>query len=390
MMSKKKKKPNRKPVVKKVQQQEQKTSPKSSRSIAKFFVIRKKTNEAKSNKDAQKVSAEKPQSTVPLVVTSKPKAKDQAVPNWIVIEPETLAKIEEHAFSVLDAEVGGMLFGSIENGKTTIVGMVPARTKSVDQISLTFTHEVWELILSEGSQLYPDSAIIGWYHTHPSFGLFLSEYDAFIQRNFFGSNGQLALVIDPIEGSLGWFTSGANDSITKLGVAKTSRGASAKTERESPQLSSSRSHTLTYAQAGFAAAAAAVVFGFVGFGISQMNVPVDLSAQVASDSYFLNKILTKELDYVYTVQKGDTLVSLTNLFYGVGQSTDLISKYNPLLKGALKVGDQLNIYKPKLYIDWEFSPPQPPTPSPSPTETTPAPTPTKTTTKPNPFPSTSN
>jgi proteasome lid subunit RPN8/RPN11 len=315
----------------------------------------------------------------------KPKPVDTPVPSWIVIDNETLVTIEKHAYSVLDAEVGGMLFGSIEDGNTVIRGMVPARTKSVDQISLTFTHEVWDKILVEGSQLYPDSSIVGWYHTHPSFGLFLSEYDAFIQRNFFGSKGQLALVIDPIEGSLGWFTLGSDDNITKLGTARTERGPSVQSERESIQLSNSRTQSLTYTQTALVALGSALVFGLAGFGISQANTPVDLSKQVATQSYYLNRISQGDLNYVYVVQKGDTLVGLTTVFYGAGSSTDLILKNNPQLKGTIKAGDQINIYRPTgIGVDFEFVPP---TATPAPTKSSsPSPSPSKSTPAPNPFP----
>jgi len=319
-------------------------------------------------KSALKPKLEKPQKSQNAVtskeamqkVTKNTSVIELPVPNWILIEPDTLSKIEDHAYSILDAEVGGMLFGSIENGTTTIKGMVPAHTKSVDQISLTFTHEVWERILSDGGRLFPDSTIIGWYHTHPSFGLFLSEYDAFIQRNFFGSKGQLALVIDPIEGSLGWFTLGQDDSIEKLGVAKTSRGASAKQVRESVQLAASRGGTISYGRAGALAAIGSLAFGLLGYGIAQAHAPVDLSAQVANQSYFLNRIQTGDIDYVYWVRKGDTWRSVSDFFYGTGQPTTLISNNNPDIKGELKPGQRINIFRPQIMaIDLNFVPPMP-------------------------------
>ena len=44
---------------------------------------------------------------------------------------------------------------------------------------------------------YPGKKIVGWYHTHPGFGIFLSGMDLFIQNNFFNQPWQIATVYDP-------------------------------------------------------------------------------------------------------------------------------------------------------------------------------------------------
>src|SRR4029453_14212343 len=47
----------------------------------------------------------------------------------------------------------------------------------------------------------------GWYHSHPGFGVFLSDYDVFIHKNFFTATHQIAWVFDPhsdSEGCFGW------------------------------------------------------------------------------------------------------------------------------------------------------------------------------------------
>jgi proteasome lid subunit RPN8/RPN11 len=71
---------------------------------------------------------------------------------------------------------------------------------------VTFTHETWTHIHGEMDQRYSDLEIVGWYHTHPGFGIFLSDMDAFIHRNFFGQPAQVALVHDPLAGQIGFFT----------------------------------------------------------------------------------------------------------------------------------------------------------------------------------------
>jgi hypothetical protein len=53
---------------------------------------------------------------------------------------------------------------------------------------------------------YADRAIVGWYHSHPDFGIFLSDRDRFIQEHFFSGAGQVAYVVDPVRKAEGLFT----------------------------------------------------------------------------------------------------------------------------------------------------------------------------------------
>ena len=46
---------------------------------------------------------------------------------------------------------------------------------------------------------------MGWYHTHPNFGIFLSHHDLFIHHNFFAQPLQVAYVVDPINQTRGFF-----------------------------------------------------------------------------------------------------------------------------------------------------------------------------------------
>ena len=41
--------------------------------------------------------------------------------------------------------------------------------------------------------------VLGWYHSHPAYGVFLSEYDMFIQRGFFSEEHMCAVVVDPFQ-----------------------------------------------------------------------------------------------------------------------------------------------------------------------------------------------
>ena len=59
--------------------------------------------------------------------------------------------------------------------------------------------------LASATNFIPDLDIVGWYHTHPDFGIFLSSHDLFIHRNFFDQPLQVAYVVDPIRQTRGFF-----------------------------------------------------------------------------------------------------------------------------------------------------------------------------------------
>ncbi|MFX1258437.1 MAG: Mov34/MPN/PAD-1 family protein [Promethearchaeota archaeon] len=47
--------------------------------------------------------------------------------------------------------------------------------------------------------------IVGWWHSHPGFGCFLSSEDIATQQTFFPDTYQVALVIDPIKDEFNFF-----------------------------------------------------------------------------------------------------------------------------------------------------------------------------------------
>ena len=63
-----------------------------------------------------------------------------------------------------------------------------------------------EEINREHDETYPDLKMVGWYHSHPGFGVFLSGHDLFIHRNFFTAPWQVAFVTDPLGKASGCFT----------------------------------------------------------------------------------------------------------------------------------------------------------------------------------------
>lgn len=127
----------------------------------------------------------------------------------IYISQPTYKEIHKFTKNKTTNESGGMLVGTIieEFGKTNIVisGFVEAKFCEATPTTLKFTHETWEYVHKEIEKKHPGKKIVGWIHTHPDFGIFLSEYDKFIHQNFFNEDYQVAYVVDPIQNIEGFY-----------------------------------------------------------------------------------------------------------------------------------------------------------------------------------------
>lgn len=127
----------------------------------------------------------------------------------VYIKQDVYKALEKLAASDTSKELGSIIIGEYcqELGKTNVIisQYVEAKYTDASASTLTFTHETWDYIHSEHERLYSDKKIIGWQHTHPGYGIFLSNYDMFIQENFFNLPFQVAYVIDPVQNIRGFF-----------------------------------------------------------------------------------------------------------------------------------------------------------------------------------------
>jgi proteasome lid subunit RPN8/RPN11 len=125
----------------------------------------------------------------------------------IRIHCEVARRIRQHARSSTKAEICGVLIGDERDCITTIEAGIEGNDAVEAGTHVTFTQDTWEHIYRVKDRDFPDSRIVGWYHSHPGFGVFLSDHDTFIHKNFFSASGQVAWVYDPHsdeEGCFGW------------------------------------------------------------------------------------------------------------------------------------------------------------------------------------------
>jgi len=116
--------------------------------------------------------------------------------------------IYPHVFGHADREVGGVLVGRVAGrpGLPLITGAIAALSADEQRATITFTQDAWEHVhRTLDSEFPPEDRIVGWYHSHPGFGIFLSGHDLFIHRNFFNGPSQIAVVVDPRGGREGAF-----------------------------------------------------------------------------------------------------------------------------------------------------------------------------------------
>jgi proteasome lid subunit RPN8/RPN11 len=128
------------------------------------------------------------------------------VPLRAAFSKDAYAAVVTHAKESLDKEICGVLAGKVcedEDGSFILVeAAIRGSAARQANTHVTFTQETWNTIHKTLEKDYPKLAIVGWYHSHPGFGVEFSEMDLFIQRNFFRSPTQVGMVTDPLGGDV--------------------------------------------------------------------------------------------------------------------------------------------------------------------------------------------
>jgi proteasome lid subunit RPN8/RPN11 len=150
----------------------------------------------------------------------KVKTKSAAQPS-LIVDSEVVRLIRQHARSSGTTEVCGVLIGQDRDQRVEVGACIEGQNADEAGAHVTFTQDTWEHIYAVKDKKYPNERIVGWYHSHPGFGIFLSDHDTFIHKNFFSSPGQVAWVFDPQsdeEGCFGW-VGGRIERLTRIAIA---------------------------------------------------------------------------------------------------------------------------------------------------------------------------
>lgn len=128
----------------------------------------------------------------------------------IYIDKRAYDAIHRHGTANTKREVVGILLGNVSEDSTgkyrvDIVGTVKSESAPGNQTQAQFTHQVWLELVESAQREYPKDKVVGWYHTHPGFGAFLSDDDVNSHKIAFSHPWHVAAVCDPIKGELCFF-----------------------------------------------------------------------------------------------------------------------------------------------------------------------------------------
>ena len=149
-----------------------------------------------------------------------PKSSGDAAPAsgvQILVFGEVFREIQEHASTDLENEVAGFLLGRVRDadgaGRSLVMieAAITAKHVVTGPTHVEFSHQTWTELHRQRESEFGDLPVVGWYHTHPSIGIFLSRYDVFIHQHFFSRAGDVALVLDPVQHHAGFFVWSGNE-----------------------------------------------------------------------------------------------------------------------------------------------------------------------------------
>jgi proteasome lid subunit RPN8/RPN11 len=126
----------------------------------------------------------------------------------IRLREEALRVVEQQAAASLD-EIGGLLVGEAVRWQgrlfVDVESALPGERTKAGPAHVTFTAETWAALLERQERELPGKSVVGWYHSHPRMGIFLSDLDLSLHRHFFPQPWHVALVINGQDRRAGFF-----------------------------------------------------------------------------------------------------------------------------------------------------------------------------------------
>lgn len=135
-------------------------------------------------------------------------------PFQVFILQETYQQIWMRVTASPNIECGGVLIGhpfKTPDKSVTfviIVGCIPQVASNSSIVHFTVGPKETAVARERLEKEYPGLLIVGWYHSHPGHGIFLSGQDMTIVRSIYNSDWHLALVVDPQHKLEGFFVGG--------------------------------------------------------------------------------------------------------------------------------------------------------------------------------------
>lgn len=276
--------------------------------------------------------------------------------------------LEQDAFNFMNGfaqidhsrELAGIILGSYEKqGEKTVIHVkaaVEAKYTEAAKTTVKFTHETWDYINEIKEKHFQELKIVGWFHTHPGFGIFLSEYDTFIHRNFFNLAWQVAFVLDPVANTNGFFNwqgeeikpcgykivdnQSANGGYTLSLPQKDRKGPLSNRKQDR-----GKGISMLLLAGIFGAMSVAGGAYYLGWSQGREAANIEPTTEITSSQgkqpsnsqltetkvIYKNRVIYEErIIYKHLVTKGDNLWDISQLYYGDGHQFLKIAKYNQL------------------------------------------------------------
>ena len=279
---------------------------------------------------------------------------DLGLPPDVRIDAPVHREIEQFAEEDRNRECGGLLLGSVsaEAGERVIhiAAAVPAEGAVGTKSSLKITLEAWEEILAVRDTKYDDLSVLGWFHTHAGWGVFMSDPDVFFHRHFFAHPNMVAYVLDPTSARDGFFywhegKISMCPSYALVGTTKeaTGRRHPVKAGRARPDL---RDGVIA------ALVVLALYLGFsrpppVNQAAREIAKPPVSATQEAAPAQATARIVPEEIgskDRIYAMRDGDNPWTICSRVYGDARLASALVKYNGLKSHTrLQIGQQIRL-----------------------------------------------
>lgn len=127
----------------------------------------------------------------------------------VFVSEEAMSSMIEQAESgyLRNEEILGLMTGFVycdDEGEYAVAAGAATCRLDADDASVRFRRDSLEELFGSMDSSEGDR-VVGWYHSHPGFGCYLSDTDIRTHEGVFGSDTGFALVIDPADSSIAVF-----------------------------------------------------------------------------------------------------------------------------------------------------------------------------------------
>jgi proteasome lid subunit RPN8/RPN11 len=137
-------------------------------------------------------------------------ASSQLLP---LVSPAAWQSMLQHLEEDPDHERLGLLLGRVHYAQpwrrilVEVQTALPAPVVRSHPHSVAMCEQSWPSLWAQAAA-YPHLQWVGWFHSHPGHGIFLSAQDRSVQQRWFRQPWQLAVVVDPLGKEYGLFAGG--------------------------------------------------------------------------------------------------------------------------------------------------------------------------------------